>query len=197
MLKRRRSIQRPFPAIGLLFFLSTFPGASLSEPGYSLSAQIPTQSAVEIPKATKPCTADEARWWEALRLAGNARAARARKGEEMRKRSPNEKFFVLLREGTEKSYSAPVADSRFLVLYYARPEYSDEARDDNISGTVILRVEFRADGSIGEVNVVRGLGHGLDEQAIAAVRKTLFLPAIKDGKLITLRQTVEVEFSRR
>jgi hypothetical protein len=45
---------------------------------------------------------------------------------------------------------------------------------------------FRGDGTIGDVTVVAGLKDGLDEQAIKAVRKTIFIPAIKDGISTTL-----------
>ena len=50
-----------------------------------------------------------------------------------------------------------------------------------------MRVEFLADGTVGKVQVLNQLGAGLDENAVAAARKAVFLPAVKDGKFISFR----------
>jgi len=63
----------------------------------------------------------------------------------------------------------------------SEPEYSEQARRDHISGTVELKATVGADGHVRDIEVVRGLGHGLDENAIKAVRTWEFEPATKDG----------------
>jgi len=45
-----------------------------------------------------------------------------------------------------------------------------------------------------DIKVVRGLGLGLDAQALAAVQKWRFHPALKDGKPVDVEISVEVEF---
>src|SRR4029079_2350362 len=56
------------------------------------------------------------------------------------------------------------------VLEKPRPAYSEEARRLQIEGEVQLEVLFRASGVVDILRVVRGLGHGLDENAAQAAR---------------------------
>jgi TonB family protein len=58
-----------------------------------------------------------------------------------------------------------------------KPEYTEEARQLHIEGVVTLRVRVQSNGSIEILNVVNGLGHGLDESAKRAVMATRFEPA--------------------
>jgi TonB family protein len=58
-----------------------------------------------------------------------------------------------------------------------KPEYTEEARKLHIEGVVTLRVRVQPNGSIEILNVVSGLGHGLDESAKRAVMATRFEPA--------------------
>jgi len=58
-----------------------------------------------------------------------------------------------------------------------KPEYTAEARQLHIEGSVVIRVRVQADGSIQILDVVSGLGHGLDESAKRAVMATKFEPA--------------------
>jgi len=57
------------------------------------------------------------------------------------------------------------------------PRYSEEARKVKVQGSVLLSVLVGADGRTKEVRVLRGLGSGLDENAISAVRGWQFAPA--------------------
>jgi len=108
-----------------------------------------------------------------------------------------EKFFGLIREGQERLYRVPIPDRRLMVLYSGRPGYSEEARKKRIGGVVNLRVEFRADGTVGDVSITRGLGYGLDEKATESAQQILFLPAIKDGVFVTIRTPIQVDFNVR
>jgi len=78
-----------------------------------------------------------------------------------------------------------------------QPEYTPEARDARIQGTVELRSTVREDGTVKVESVVRGLGYGLDEAAIAAVEKWKFIPAKKDGKPVSATIGLLVNFSLR
>ena len=56
-------------------------------------------------------------------------------------------------------------------------------RDLGISGTVILKVQVRKNGSVRSVKVVKGIGNGCDQIAAKALKKTKFKPAVgTDGK---------------
>lgn len=106
------------------------------------------------------------------------------------------KYSELLREGQEKSYSPPIGEHAGpITLYRGIPRYTEQARHKDISGQVNLRVEFRADGAIGDVQVMSGLGYGLDENAVKAIRQMIFLPAIKDGAFLTVSRTAYAEFN--
>jgi TonB family protein len=108
------------------------------------------------------------------------------------------RYVELLREGQEKSYRAPIKDrANPIFLYMGRPSYTRLAREKRINGAVTVQGEFRADGMIGEVKVVRGIGYGLDENAVKAIRKIIFLPAVKDGVFLTVTKSPQAEFNVR
>jgi TonB family protein len=81
------------------------------------------------------------------------------------------------------------------VFFQVKPKYTEEGRANKIQGKVVLSVEFRADGTIGNVAVVRSLGYGLDENAIAAARQIRFTPAMVNGVPRTIVTKVEYTFS--
>ena len=55
-----------------------------------------------------------------------------------------------------------------------KPVYPDEARSSEIEGTVIVEVVIDCTGKVSSARVAKGLGHGLDEAALTAIRKTEF-----------------------
>jgi len=62
-------------------------------------------------------------------------------------------------------------------LHCPEPPYTDEARKAKLQGNVTLRVLIGADGRAARIQLVKGLGLGLDEQALQAVRAWHFVPA--------------------
>jgi TonB family protein len=86
-------------------------------------------------------------------------------------------------------------DTRAELLDRPKPRYTDSARQNNVQGTVVLRVVLSADGSVGSISAIRGLPNGLTEQAIAAARRIKFVPAKKDGRPVSVTVTVEYNFS--
>jgi TonB family protein len=81
------------------------------------------------------------------------------------------------------------------IISKPRPNYTDTARTQNIQGTVLLKVTFLANGSIGGVSAVKGLGGGLTEQAIAAAKRISFEPAKRGGVPYTVTKTIEYSFN--
>jgi|CXWL01.1.fsa_nt_gi TonB family protein len=81
------------------------------------------------------------------------------------------------------------------ILGKPRPGYTDAARQNNIQGTVILRVTFLASGQIGSISPVKGLPNGLTEQAIAAARRISFEPAKTNGVGQSVTKQIEYSFS--
>ena len=56
------------------------------------------------------------------------------------------------------------------LLYKLEPEYSEEARAAKFAGTVLLKIVVDVDGKAKDIDVVNGIGLGLDEQAVLAIR---------------------------
>jgi TonB family protein len=81
------------------------------------------------------------------------------------------------------------------ILYKEKAVYTEEARSNKVSGVVVLNVVFGADGKIGNIRVLRGLPLGLTEQAIIAAQAIRFLPAVIDGKPVSVRGNLEFTFN--
>jgi len=79
-------------------------------------------------------------------------------------------------------------------LFTPDPEYSEEARKAKYQGTCVLWMVVGADGRPREIRVARGLGMGLDEKALQAVKQWKFEPAMKDGHPVAVQMNVEVSF---
>jgi TonB family protein len=67
------------------------------------------------------------------------------------------------------------------ILSKPLPAYTEEARRQRVEGEVLLEVMFAASGQVRVLGTVRGLGHGLDESAIAAAEAISFRPAERAG----------------
>ncbi len=80
------------------------------------------------------------------------------------------------------------------VISHPRPEYTPEAKQLKIQGDVVLEVRFSADGRCHVIRVVRGLGHGLDEQAIRVAEETHFKPATRDGRPVDITTYYRIDF---
>ena len=80
------------------------------------------------------------------------------------------------------------------ILQKPRPAYTEEARKLQIEGDVVLETVFTARGEVRIVRIVRGLGHGLDENALVAAQNIHFIPAQRDGRPIDLAGTIRVTF---
>lgn len=88
-----------------------------------------------------------------------------------------------------KAASAPVS-----IQSKPTPVYTSEARQLRVEGEVLLRVVFTAEGQIRILNVVRGLGHGLDEAAQRAAQGVRFSPAMRDGHPVDSNVTLHIVF---
>jgi TonB family protein len=80
------------------------------------------------------------------------------------------------------------------ITFKPNPIYTDEARSLKLEGEVLLEVMFGANGSLHVNRVVRGLGHGLDEAAVAAANKMRFKPALRMGQPVDSTAIVHVTF---
>lgn len=81
------------------------------------------------------------------------------------------------------------------ILSKPRAIYTDAARTNLVQGTVNLRVTFLANGKIGNVAPINGLGYGLTEQAVNAAKAIRFEPAIRNGKPYTVSKIISYSFT--
>jgi protein TonB len=79
-------------------------------------------------------------------------------------------------------------------LHREMPQYPILARRLGKEGKVILRLIINEKGNLLNVEVVENAGYGFTEAAIAAVKKSTFLPAKKDGKPIASRALLPIKF---
>ena len=77
-----------------------------------------------------------------------------------------------------------------------RPAYPESAARAEIEATVDVLVDVGADGEVGQIQVARWAGFGLDETTVATVRQLHFFPASRNGKAVPLRVLLRYNFRK-
>jgi periplasmic protein TonB len=80
------------------------------------------------------------------------------------------------------------------LIYSVEPEFSEEARKAKVAGNVLVNLWVDTNGNPSHVHVIRGVGMGLDEKAVEAVKQYRFKPAMENGKPVLVELNVEVNF---
>ena len=78
-----------------------------------------------------------------------------------------------------------------------KPVYTDEGRRRGVEGDVVLEVVVQADGTVRVLKILQGLGAGLDQRAVEAVRQWKFSPARRHGTAVDVLVEIAVEFRLR
>jgi TonB family protein len=86
-------------------------------------------------------------------------------------------------------------EQRARLLSKPEPQYTEEARRNQITGTVKLRVVFSSAGEVVQIKAVNTLPFGLTERAIAAARQIKFVPASKGGRAVSVFMQLEYNFN--
>ena len=96
--------------------------------------------------------------------------------------------------GWGESEAGPYANVVSLpkCAYCPDPQYTDEAREARLQGAVTLLVLVDADGRASQIRITQGIGLGLDERAVQAIRTWKFVPA-RDGARRAIPAWVTVE----
>ena len=95
----------------------------------------------------------------------------------------------------DRVYSSPDVTQRARVLFKPEPQYTEEARKNSITGTVILRVVFSRTGEVTNIRAMQSLQGGLTEKAIAAARQIRFVPATRNGQPVSMYMQLEYNFN--
>jgi TonB family protein len=91
----------------------------------------------------------------------------------------------------DRVYPPHDVSTRPRVITKPEPQYTEQARRDSITGTVILRVVFSSAGQVTNIQAVQKLGGGLTEKAIAAAREIRFVPAMRHGHAVSTYMQLE------
>ncbi|HET7114326.1 MAG TPA: energy transducer TonB [Pyrinomonadaceae bacterium] len=96
---------------------------------------------------------------------------------------------------TDSVFTGKQVDRRIVLLQKPEPSYTEQARQAQITGTVVLKCVFSANGSVVNIEVKESLMFGLTDRAIEAAKKIKFIPASKDGKFVSQSITLEYNFN--
>jgi TonB family protein len=109
--------------------------------------------------------------------------------------SQGQTFKVILSPATRPdAYRDGPSASAPTLIYKTDPEYTEEARQAKLQGTVLVYVQISPEGIATNIRVLRGIGMGLDEKAMDAVARWRFKPGMKDGRPVTVEAQIEVNF---
>ena len=80
------------------------------------------------------------------------------------------------------------------VLSKVDPNYTPEAKDAKVEGTVVVDMEVHPDGRAHNLKIQQPLDPGLDKNALDAISAWRFQPATKNGKPVVVKATIEINF---
>jgi TonB family protein len=93
----------------------------------------------------------------------------------------------------DRTFRPSEVTSKARIISKPEPQYTEEARRNQISGTVVLKAVFSSSGQVTNIRAVSSLPYGLTEKAIAAARQIRFTPAQKDGRAVS--QYIQIEYN--
>jgi TonB family protein len=99
------------------------------------------------------------------------------------------------RNGNDQPFAGSQVEQRARVVFKPEPTYTEDARRNQITGTVMLRVVFASNGDVVQIRAVHSLPYGLTERAIAAARQIKFVPAVKGGRPVSVFMQLEYNFN--
>jgi TonB family protein len=94
-----------------------------------------------------------------------------------------------------KIFTGREVTSKARLISKPEPQYTEDARKNQVTGTVVLKCVFSSNGTVTNIRTVSGLPHGLTERAIAAARQIKFVPATKDGHQVSMWMQLEYNFN--
>ena len=95
----------------------------------------------------------------------------------------------------DRLFTGAEVEQRARLLFKPEPQYTEEARRNQITGTVVLRVVFASSGEVVQIRALRTLPFGLTERAIIAARQIKFAPAMKSGHPVSVHMQLEYNFN--
>ena len=81
------------------------------------------------------------------------------------------------------------------LLKEVKPQYTRRAMDEKIQGEVLLECVVKADGTVGDIKIVKPLDPDLDKEAMKAAAQWEFEPGTRDGKPVNVLVTIAIAFT--
>ena len=97
--------------------------------------------------------------------------------------------------GERQIFSPREVTTKARVLSKPEPQYPEEARRNQVTGTIVLRAIFAADGKVRAIRALTVLPNGLTLMAINAAHRIKFVPATKDGRPVSMYIQLEYNFN--
>jgi TonB family protein len=95
----------------------------------------------------------------------------------------------------DEIFSGRVVTSKARIITKPEPAYTERARQEGITGTVVIKCVFSSSGTVTNIVAVSKLPDGLTEKAIAAAQQIRFIPAVKDGRFVSMYMQLEYNFN--
>ncbi|HLM54591.1 MAG TPA: TonB family protein [Pyrinomonadaceae bacterium] len=97
--------------------------------------------------------------------------------------------------GPDGPFRAKEVAKRAVLNQRPEPDYTEEARLNDVEGVVRLRAVLSSSGQVTNISIIKGLPDGLTEKAIAAARLIKFTPAQKNGRPVSQYVVIEYHFT--
>ncbi len=85
--------------------------------------------------------------------------------------------------------------TRARILKKPEPQYTENARQAQITGTIVLRAVLAADGTVQHILIIEGLPYGLTESTVKVARQIKFTPATFAGRPVSMFIQLEYNFN--
>jgi TonB family protein len=96
-------------------------------------------------------------------------------------------------EDENKVFTTKEVTRKAVIVSRPPPQYTEAARRNAVTGTVVLRAVFNSGGQVTNIRAIKGLPDGLTEKAILAARNIRFIPAMKEGRYV--HQYIQIEYN--
>jgi TonB family protein len=81
-----------------------------------------------------------------------------------------------------------------VVIKGADPEFSEKGRANGITGICVISLIVDAHGMPEKMEVKKSLEPSMDQNALAAIERYRFTPAMRNGEPVAVEVSVEVNF---
>ena len=95
----------------------------------------------------------------------------------------------------EQMPAFPGGEEKLIEFVSKNVEYPQEAKEEGVQGRVFVGFVVEKDGSVGDVKLLRGIGHGCDEEAVRVVKMLpKWKPGMHNGEIVRVSYQIPIYF---